>query len=393
VSLRIGEIVKVPSPVDVHVHLREPGGEDQETIKSGSLAALAGGYQAVFDMPNNPNGQETWSEAKLDQKIEIGQASAQTNIGFYAGADLQNPGLEEFPGMVGKAAGLKLYMGQTTGNTHEHDLATARPVIDQWIRQARSLGVEAPILLHARSGVGAETAEYVARQGYPVHWCHLSTESEALASARLTTRYPTLFTSGVTLHALTMTRRNADFQQGWNGARMQPPLGEEADAEMLLSAYNNKTIQILETDHAPHTRAAKLSAEVANPRGQTEVGCTTCYGVSGIEFVLPIMTSLVQRQLTTMDRVMDSLYDQPIKMLRLKKVASTALANTTELLIKPHTIAESDIYGQSRNTPYVGWTAWAKVVSVRRAGTEVFDGKRAFSPPGGAKILRANSEL
>lgn len=365
-NLRVGETIQIPSPIDVHMHLREPGGEDKETIESGTRAALAGGYQAVFDMPNNP-GHPTWTEARLDEKKAIADDTAHLDIGFYAGVDLENPAFEEFPGMTRKAAGLKLYMGHTTGNTKEHDLEVARPVIDEWIRVARENGNITPILLHAREKVGSETAEYIAEQEYPVHWCHISTDSEVRQAEQLTRHYSDFYTGGVTPHHLTMTQRNADFQQGWNGARMQPPLGSERDAERLLYAYNSGAIQILETDHAPHTPQDKLEAESDNPTGETDPSCTTCFGVSGIEFVLPVMTSLVRHRLTTMDRVVDSLYDQPIKMLglnRLRKIGSMVVNKKTELLIQPYTIGEEDIAGMSRNTPYIGWTAGARVINV-----------------------------
>jgi dihydroorotase len=360
-SLRSGETITIPSPIDVHVHLREPGGEDKETIATGTEAAWAGGYQAVYDMPNNPN-RPTWTEARLDEKIAIASQTDRTDIGFYAGVDLENPAFEEFPGMVRKAAGLKLYMGHTTGNTVEHDLDSARPAIDAWMGLARKLGKITPILLHAREKIGSETAEYVARQKYPVHWCHISTDSEVRQAEKLTRNYPEYYTGGVTPHHLTMTARNADFQQGWNGARMQPPLGKERDAERLLHAYNNGSLQILETDHAPHTKDDKHRAEAENPTGETDPNCVTCFGVSGIEFVLPVMTSLVRRNLTTMERVVDSLYDQPKRMLQL---GSTAMQKQTKLAIGPWVIGENDIVGKSRNTPYVGWVGSARVVSIR----------------------------
>jgi dihydroorotase len=375
-GLNPGERISIPSPIDVHTHLREPGGEDKETIESGTRAALAGGYQAVFDMPNNPNGHQTWSEERLDEKIEIGEKTAHTKIGFYAGVDPENPALDEIPGMIRKSSGLKLYMGHTTGNTKEHDLEAVRPAIDAWIVAARDYGVYAPILLHAREEIGEQTAEYVASQGYPVHWCHIASITEVVAAKRLTEQYPEFYTGGVTPHHLTMTDRNADFQQGWNGARMQPPLGTEIDAEALLRAYNDSDIQILETDHAPHIGSDKYRAEAENPEGKTDLNCTTCFGISGIEFVLPVMVSLVQRNKVTIGRLVDSLYDQPAKMLRINTRQNTA---KTHLEIAPRILGESDIVGMSRNHPYLGWTGWARVLGVEVANH--------------AKILRTGSSL
>lgn len=375
-SISAGEIITIPSPIDVHVHLREPGGEDQETIESGTRAAKQGGCQVVVDMPNNPNGHQTHSEAKLDEKIEIGDRDSLTRIGFYGGADLENPAFDEFPGMIAKAAGLKLYQGETTGNKKDYDLDMARPVIDAYMNLARVTGIRSPILLHARNEIGAETAEYIARNNHPVHWCHIASETEVKAARQLTKKYPEVYTGGVTPHHLTMTYLNADRQQGWNGARMMPELGKESDAEALLDAYSKGEIQILETDHAPHTKEAKLKAEAENPEGKTGPDCTTCFGVSGIEFVLPVMFSLIQRNEITLERLIDSLYYQPIKMLGLREGRPSDRARTT-LEINPRILEEKDAVGRSRNHPYVGWTGWAKVLNV---DIPLFDSNKIIKP-------------
>ena len=198
-SLETGKEIVVPSPIDVHTHLREPGGTDQETIASGTRAALRGGYQAVFDMPNNPGGCQTWSRKRLEEKREIARQTAETDIGFYAGVDLADPNFDQLRKMVPLAAGLKLYFGHTTGNNREFGLDQAREVIDFWVSQGRRLNRgQPPILLHARETVGEEVADYIARQDYRVHWCHISTATEIAACRRLSQRHGYLFTAGVT---------------------------------------------------------------------------------------------------------------------------------------------------------------------------------------------------
>ncbi len=365
--IKPGTKITIPSPIDVHTHLREPGGEAQETIFSGTSAALVGGYQAVFDMPNNPNGQQTWTIDRLEDKISRAEKTARTDIGFYAGVDLENPALDEFPAMAAKAAGLKLYMGPTTGNTKVHDLNVARPAIDAWISACENLSHPRPFMLHVREELGAETVRYIAGKNFPVHWCHISTASEIAMARELRNEFGDIFTCGATLHHLTMTARNADYQQGWNGARMQPPLGDEKDAKALLDALNVGTIQMIETDHAPHTLADKVKAETENPRGLLDADQTTCYGVGGLEFVLPVMTALVQRDLISLERLIDALYDQPIKFLHLDR---EKLNGETVLEFTPYIISEKDLAGKSSNVPYIGWTGGARVISVKRDGRE-----------------------
>ncbi len=310
-------------------------------------------------MSNNPVFP-TWTEERIVEKQVIARPTSYTDVAFYQGNDLRDPNLSEIRRMAPYAIGSKNYLGHTTGNLYEFVLDDARPAIDEYIDVTNELNLHGPNVLHAREEVGYETAEYIARQGRHVHWAHLSTASEAEYAAKLTKKYGQYFTAGVTPHHLTMTDRNADFQQGWNGARMQPPLAQEVDADALLYAYNKGDIQILETDHAPHTIDDKMKAETDNPEGEMDPECTTCFGVSGIEFVLPVMTALVRRKKITMERLVDSTYDQPMRMLGLRACQMTS---KTTLLMGPYVIGEDDIVGKSRNTPYVGWTAGAKVVA------------------------------
>ena len=391
-ALKSGDKITIPSPIDVHVHLRQPGGEDKETIKSGTYAALRGGYQAVFDMPNNP-GVPTWTQARLLEKITIAQAESHTKIGFYAGVDLDNPDFEELFEMVKLSAGLKLYMGKTTGNQVEYNLDKARPVIDAWITstQIHQMLRQPPILLHAPGNIGSETIDYIVRKNYPVHWCHLATAFEAQAAAFFNQRYPDYFTAGVTPHHLTMTAQDADFKYGWHGGRMMPPLAKEADSQSLLDAFNSGAIAIMETDHAPHTLADKLKAEVDNPSGETDEDCTTCFGISGIECVLPIMISLVQRRLIALDRLSDALYNQPLKMLGLVALYASAL---TTIEINPYIIGEGDLHSQSRNHPYLGWTAWGRVSEVTFDNKPVLQaGVLQPDPSFKATILKTGSKI
>jgi dihydroorotase len=350
----------IHAAIDPHVHLREPGTNDSETIESGTRAARAGGYQAVFDMPNNP-GAPTWSEERILEKQEIAAASSHVDIGFYAGIDLANPDIDQIPRMIGRAAGLKLYMGKTTGNNRIYSLDDAREVIDLWTDEAKARGLQAPIVLHAEGGIGAQTVGYIARRRkHHVHWAHLSTAYEAKEAEKFTKGQGEFFTSEATPHHLTMTDINAR-QLGWAGGRMMPSLKPEDDMEAITRAFADGYIQMVGTDHAPHSMDSKLAAERDNPHGHTSEGCTTCFGVSGIEFALPILMRSVELGRFSMERLEDALYDQPIRMLGLKASQLTAM---TTLEIDPRRITSDDIVGDSENTPYVNMIAGARVVSM-----------------------------
>ena len=363
----------INSPVDPHAHLREPGTNKSETIASGTLAARKGGYQAVFDMWNNP-GHFTVSEERIDEKQEIARRTSNVDIGFYAGIDLSNPDIDQIPRMIGRAAGLKLLMGKTTGSDRIYTLEDAKPAIDLWIDEARERGLHAPILLHAEGGIGEQTVGYIVRKDHHAHWCHLSSAKEAKAAGKFTKYYMQYFTSEATPHHLTMTDINAE-QLGWLGGRMMPSLKKEADLEAVRYAFNRGDIQAVGTDHAPHPIEEKMRAERENPHGHTGDGCVTCFGVSGIEFALPILMRQVKLGHIAMDRLEDAMYAQPLRMLGIPQ--SQMRAKTT-LEFEDWRIGEKDIVGGSENTPYIGRMAAAKVVSMtgRRRKPKVFEAQQ-----------------
>jgi dihydroorotase len=375
-----GQLVEIPSPIDVHAHLREPGGTPKETIESGTRAALLGGYALVLDMPNNPGGYETWTEERVLEKARIATATAQTDFGIIAGHDFTNPRIGEYENMIPFSLATKGYFGHTTGNTREVTIEDEGvwAAYTAWTAEAKRQGIRTPHMLHAREQTGYLAARRIIEElDTPVHWCHVSTTTEVNYAEMLQRAYPEHFTSGVTPHHLTMTHKNAELQQGWN-ARMMPPLGKEIDNDKLLWAFNKGIIDILETDHAPHTEEEKLHAEAVNPEGKIDASdpdCVSCFGISGIEFVLPIMSALVQRGHVTMDRVVDALHTQPLRMLGLTR-GQYAAAKTT-LQFEPWQITERDLKGKSSNTPYLGNMAGARVVSVTVNETNWISNKQA----------------
>ncbi|GEM_PF-665570 len=367
IGMKRGETITIKSPVDVHAHLREPGTNKSETIASGTRAARAGGYQAVFDMPNNP-GAPTHSASRVVEKLSIASRTGNLDIGFYAGIDLANPATDQIPRMIGRTVGLKLYMGKTTGNNQPYTLDDAREAIDVWINQADQRGFQAPILLHAEGDIGAETADYIARQDHQAHWCHVSTTEEAHHAHILKQKYPERFTAEVTPHHLTMTDINAE-QLGWPGGRMMPSLKTEIDRDALQWAFTHGDIDIIGTDHAPHAMENKLAVENENPHGHTEDGCATCFGVSGIEFAVPILArqallgnfSKDKSVDESFERLEDALYTQPLRMLGIQQGNMPA---RTVLELGAYRIEKEQIVGSSENTPYINMIAGAKVLEV-----------------------------
>lgn len=357
-----GEKIEIASPVDVHSHFREPGGEEKETIATGTTAALFGGYVLTSDMPNNV-GHETWTEERVIEKQTIAARTAMTDFAVIAGHDFLNPRISEYSGMIPLSIATKGYFGHTTGNTRsvtidDPDVWTAYSV---WTNEAREAGYDTPHMLHAENEVGYFAAKRIMKElGAKVHWCHVSSGHEINYVEKLKKEFPDRFTSGVTPHHMLMTARDADMQRGWNG-RMIPTLKPEVDADKVLNAVATGIVDIIETDHAPHITERKLEVEALNPEGHTDVGCETCFGVSGIEFALPMLTRLVQNGKMSLERLEDALHTQPLRMLGLEGRYKNA---KTTLHFEPWQITEKDLKGRSSNTPYLGNIASSRVVAV-----------------------------
>lgn len=364
-----GEIIEIPSPIDIHSHLREPGGEQKETIATGTRAALYGGYVLVCDMPNNPGIAEnpkfyqTLSAERVTEKHIIAKRNAQTDFAVIGGHDFQNPRVDNYAGMVRNIIADKGYFGHTTGNIHEVTIEDEQvwSCYKAADKAAKEAGIRLPHMLHALGEVGYEAARRIMKElEAPAHLCQVSTATEVVYVAKLKKEFPDLITSGATPHHLLMTGRSADYLYGWLG-RMVPKLGEEVDQDKVLWAVNKRIIDCIETDHAPHTTEEKLHAEAENPEGVTEVGCVTCFGVSGIEFALPLLCRLVQNRKMDIETLVDALHTQPKRMLGLEDRYTDA---RTVLSFEPWQITEKNLKGRSSNTPYLGTMAAARVIDV-----------------------------
>src|SRR3972149_8366487 len=134
-------MIKLPGLIDVHVHLRDPGQTYKEDFKSGTMAALAGGFTYVLDMPNNKEPITTLS--RLREKMKIAKKKALCDIGFYAGSLGDN--LDELMKMEPYVFGLKLYLNKTTGN-FIIDEERLKKILASWKSNK-------PILVHAESDV------------------------------------------------------------------------------------------------------------------------------------------------------------------------------------------------------------------------------------------------
>jgi carbamoyl-phosphate synthase/aspartate carbamoyltransferase/dihydroorotase len=230
--------------IDVHVHLREPGGEQKEEFSTGSAAALAGGITMVLDMPNTyPPVVDAQS---LERKIGLARRVTLCDIGFYAGAAEDNA--QQAAGLAPDTAGLKIYLDQTYGPLRMRNLTALLAHMSTW-------PAGRPIAVHAE-GLSAALAIGLARSfGRRLHLCHVSRADE-IRLVRAAKESGAALSCEVTPHHLFLTEADAG-RLGPYGA-MMPPLGSEADVAALWE--NLEVVDCIATDHAPHTREEKEGA-------------------------------------------------------------------------------------------------------------------------------------
>lgn len=365
-------VIKLPGTIDIHVHLREPSGNNAENIGSGSLAAASGGYSLVCDMPNNP-GNPTWTTDKIKEKLSIAEKSAKTKVLFYAGSQPESNNLNELAGMAKAGAiGLKLYGAPTTGNDNDYTAKDFEQIVAKW----HEVAPDKPIMLHAGANNIKDMIELVTiKYSHRLHICHVH-KSDEVALVKNYKQKGSKITCGVCPHHFLKTSHET-IGQGWF-ARMQPPLPDQTGAKALLDLLASGDIDIIESDHAPHSIESKLKAEIDNPKAIHDPSHKTCFGVPGIEHILPMMLNLVRKNILTLDRLIDAVHTKPLEVLGLTKDQFDPEQNWSEWDISASSISrigEKDVISNTKWSPYTGYTAGGKLIKLVVDGKIILENK------------------
>jgi dihydroorotase-like cyclic amidohydrolase len=334
----MSETLTLPPLIDIHVHYREPGINPAETIESGTRAAIIGGYALTVDMSNNP-GHETWSRVRVEEKHDIHRLTGYGNFATHAGSQPDHDNIHELEGMMELCVGTKGYGGETTSNSKEFEAIEFEPII----KELKRVAPEKPYLFHAGENNLSDMIDLVAgTYGLSMHVCHVNDPEEVDLVTRARDAGLDV-TCGVCPHHILKTSH--DLETEGQFAAMKPPLAHQTDTEKLMYLLAKGYIQIIETDHAPHTEEAKWLAE--------ETG-GTCYGVPGIEHAVPLMLYQVKRNNLTRDRLVDAMSIQPARLLGLHP-ATGSQRSYTEWSIKPGIIRSfNDSESGAGWTPYAG---------------------------------------
>ncbi|WP_431304966.1 dihydroorotase [Sediminicoccus sp. BL-A-41-H5] len=306
----------LPGLIDAHVHLREPGDAAVETIATGTKAAILGGLAAVFDMPNT--APSITDSAQLAWKRKYVSEVAYCDVGLYVGASKKNiPDLAALEAEENVCA-VKVFAGSSTGDLLIEDDASLEAVMrsgrrricyhseDEYRLQARKPNYTSgmPHRNHMEwrdvecAMLGTKRLMAIARKtGRPAHILHVSTAEELAYLAD----YKDICSVEVLMNHLTQTDEAYDRLGGY--AVMNPPIRDQRHLEAAWAAVRNGTVDVVGSDHAPHSRAAK-----ERPWPDTAAGLT------GIQTIVPVMLDHVSAGRLSLMRLVDLMCAGPARI-------------------------------------------------------------------------------
>ncbi|MBE1709496.1 MULTISPECIES: dihydroorotase [Mesorhizobium] len=387
----------LPGVVDSQVHFREPGLEHKEDLETGSRAAVLGGVTAVFEMPNtNPL---TTSEATLADKVRRGSGRMHCDFAFWVGGTRDNARdvgeLERLPG----AAGIKVFMGSSTGDLLVEDDEGVASILRNTRRRA-AFHSEDEFRLRERLGERIEgdpsshpvwrdeiaalrCTERLVRIARDVrariHVLHISTAEEIL----FLEQHKDVATCEATPHHLTLTAD--DYLRLGTLIQMNPPVRPSRHRDGVWHGIAQGIVDVLGSDHAPHTLAEKAKPYPASPSGMT-----------GVQTLVPIMLDHVNAGRLTLQRFVDLSSHGPQRifgMARKGRIAAGYDADFTVVDMKRReTITNAQAGSKAGWTPYDGKevTGWP-VGTVIRGRRVMWEGE--IVTPGQGRAVEFSEAL
>ncbi len=356
---RFSKQLILPAGVDVHVHFRDPGMKQKETFTTGSIAAAYGGITSVFDMPNTHPPTTTMS--RLQEKIDYAERSSFVDFGIYAGVTTDN--LSKLVKLSKLCSGYKVFLGETT----ESFAFSISQLSDLF---QRLQGINKPIFFHAEDNdclqkhkrkehtlshhhhcrpPACEVAAIkqilaaATDTNQRIHICHISSAPglECLKSKNNT------FSCGVTPHHLLLSIEHITQPEVFY--KVNPPIRPHTHASQLFTALKQGTIDILESDHAPHTLEEKKRDFMDVPSG-----------IPGVETMIPLFLSLAKQQKISFPRLISLCCERPADLLHLPK-GKIHSGNDADLMIidlrQQTRINAETLHSKAQWSPFEGFNA------------------------------------
>jgi dihydroorotase len=390
----------LPGCIDDQVHFREPGLTHKGNIASESRAAVAGGITSFMEMPNTvPN---TLTQALLQDKYDIAAQNSPANFSFFMGAS--NDNLDEVLRTDAKnVCGIKVFMGSSTGNmlvdnpatlehlfaqspmliaTHCEDEATIKSNLEHY---KQLLGENIPVRLHPKirsaqacylsSSMAVELAK---KHNTRLHILHISTERETHLFSNDIPLADKRITAEACIHHLWFT--DEDYAEKGNLIKWNPAVKTEADRDGILAAVLAGRIDVIATDHAPHTAEEKALPYLQAPSGGPLV-----------QHALTAMLELHHHGKITLEQVVEKMAHNVATIFQIEKRGFIREGYYADLVLadlnNPWQVNKSNIMYKCGWSPFEGSTFNSKIVSTIVSGNLVYDNGAIISEKSGQRMI------
>ena len=372
----------LPGIIDTQVHFREPGSTDREDLESGSRAAVLGGVTSVFEMPNtNP---PTSNLIEFEKKLNLAKNRMHCNYAFYFGATPENADqLSKLKNLKG-CCGVKLFAGSSTGKllvAREEDIEKVISNSDRVV----SIHSEDEEILNLRKKFIKEgdvhshpewrnnecamsstrrVVKIAERYNKKIHVLHVTTKEEVDFLAM----HKKNVTFEITPQHLTLYAPDCYDKLG-TLAQMNPPIRKKKHYDRLWTAVKNSIVDILGSDHAPHSKEDKNKKYPESPSG-----------MPGVQTILPIMLNHINNKNLSLDQLIKLMCENPCKIFGIKKKGYIKEGFDADLTIvdmnKEQTIKNEMMATKCGWTPFNNMTIRGfPIATIINGKTVMLDGK------------------
>jgi dihydroorotase len=364
----------LPGVIDTQVHFREPGNEHKEDLQSGTLSAISGGVTAVFEMPNTK--PPTTTLEALKDKMNRAKERTYCDYAFYIGASHENISeLSKLEFQQG-VCGTKIFMGSSTGSLLVEDDFTLEKILkagkrrvavhseDEYrLKDRKHIAIEAKNPIAHPEWRDEETALNATRRILdlakktfrPVHVLHVTSAREI----ELLGKNKDISTVEVTPQHLTLFAPDC-YEKLGTLAQMNPPIRDKHHMDALWRGIANGTVDVIGTDHAPHTLEEKKKEYPDSPSG-----------MPGVQTLIPIMLNHVNNGKLSLERLVELLCVNPAKIFQIRDRGNIAVGmEATFTLIdlkETREITHDWLKSKCNWSPYEGMevTGWPKAAILR----------------------------
>jgi dihydroorotase len=379
----------IPGIIDDQVHFREPGLTHKADIYTEAKSGIAGGVTSFMEMPNtNP---QTITQALLEEKFDIASKKSLANYSFYMGAT--NDNLDELLATDPRnVCGIKIFMGSSTGNmlvdnmdtldnifkkaglliaVHCEDEQTIRKNLDKY---KAIYGDDIPVELHPvirndeacylSSSLAVDLAK---KHNTRLHILHLSTAKELSLLSNKEAIDKKRITAEVCVHHLWFDER--DYKHLGNRIKWNPAIKSENDKNKLLEALLNNTIDVIATDHAPHTELEKNNPYTKAPSGGPL-----------LQHSLNVMLELYHQNKISLPKIVEKMSHHPAEIFKVSKRGYIRKGYFADLAIidlkEKWTVAKDNILYKCGWSPFEGYSFTGKVTHTFVNGNLVYQNGR-----------------